>query len=60
MEKTKYVFERLVTLDPSLVQFFYVQKATQKGSPKQAKKTRKKKELGSHKGKDYQSIEGHF
>lgn len=38
MEKTKYVFERLVTLDPALVQFFYAPEATKEGSTKSKKK----------------------
>ena len=38
MEKTKYVFERLVTLDPTLVQFFYAPEATQEGSTRNKEK----------------------
>lgn len=51
--KTQYVLEGYVTLDPTLVQFFYAPEATQEGSTEQTKKTRKKKELGGDKRKDY-------
>ena len=47
MEKTKYVFERLVTLDPTLVQFFYAQKATQEGSSRNKEKVEDREGLGS-------------
>lgn len=44
---TQYVLEGYVTLDPALVQFFYAQKATQKGSPRNKETVEDREGLGS-------------